>query len=113
MSTTGLMNYLSNYSGTINERQRKWLLEVLGLTTSTDALNDLWFQYLRSLGYTGDLTTMLWEWAGDKSVSDSLSLVDRLGGLPAYGNWIPMSGDYLLDDNRNYLTDELGNRLTA
>lgn len=113
MSSTSLYNYLSNYPGQINDKQRAWLLEVLGLTSSTDALNDLWYKYLRSLGYLGDLTTMMWEWAGDKSGNTSMSLTDRMGSLPAYGSWIPVSGDYLLDDNHNYLTDELGNRLTA
>lgn len=90
MSTTGLMNYFSDYTGTINERQRKWLLENLLLITSADSLNGLWMKYLRAQGYLGALPDMMYDWAGDESGNDAKSLPDRLNSLPFGGAfWSP------------------------
>lgn len=50
----------------LNDKIRAKLVEVLNATNSqSSALNDLWFRYLRSLGYTGALQDMKYAWLSD------------------------------------------------
>ena len=83
MSTTGWDRFLSNYSGSMNDRQKAYLLDnIVGVVTS-NSINDLWFQYLGEQGYDGTLTDRMFDWAGDVSGSTSVSISDRLGALPS------------------------------
>lgn len=109
----------------LNDKIRTRLFQELNATNSQNsALNDLWFRYLKHLGYTGSLQDMKYSWLSDlvaiprgralndkfsvylKSLGYSGSLNDQL-----YAAWtddvlvkvdlgfiLYLDGDYLIDD---------------
>lgn len=91
MSTTSLYAFLSGYPGQMNDKQRAWLLDMLGLTSPPDALNDLWYKYLVSIGYSGSLQDMFSLWLKDNGL-------DTGEGLPL--NTVVSFGHVVISNNQ-------------
>lgn len=100
-----------NIADYTNEQLRLSLNTVLYTNTA-----DMWRRYLIQQGYSGAVGDMMAKWWVDNNVpaqfrnyiNSSMYLLNSQ--TPVY----PLAGDYLRTaSNGAYLTDELGNRLTA
>lgn len=90
-----LDTYLSNYSGTLNDKELAFLKAQLPGVNGT--INDLWLAYLTSIGYTGALNDMMLEWARATGGLPGASLGDALGALPAGGGQSYAGASLVLD----------------
>lgn len=94
-----LYNFLGGlgFTGTLNERQKAYLLSVVSGAASTANLNDLWVAYGLQQGYGTTIQTIQLNWARANG-STGTTWNDALNGLPLS---VPLAGTQLfLNDSQ-------------
>lgn len=79
-----LNRWLTNrgFTGTLNDKQKQYLISVTVGATANDALNDLWVRYGIQQGYGTEIQGIQRNWAIANGSTSTLTWNDAMGSLP-------------------------------
>lgn len=79
-----LNRWLTNrgFTGSLNDKQKQYLVSVTAGATSADALNDLWVRYGLQQAYGLEIQSIQRNWAIANGATSTLTWNDAMGSLP-------------------------------